>query len=140
MGDNPEITHDGKVVKIEKGKFLVKITSRSACDACRARNICSAANMAEKHIEVISEQDLQIGDEVKVIMQEKLGLTAIFYAFFLPFLVMIFVLFVSLALGSSEISAALFAIVSLIPYYSLLHLSRKNIEKKFIFKAIENTI
>ena len=83
MGHNSEIRHNGKVVKIEKGKFFVKITSRSACQGCRVRTVCSAAGMAEKYIETFSDRDLQIGDEVTVVMEEKLGLAAVFYSFFL---------------------------------------------------------
>ncbi|MCK5056164.1 MAG: SoxR reducing system RseC family protein [Candidatus Aminicenantes bacterium] len=135
MGNNSEIKHDGKVVKIGKGKFLVKITSRSACRDCRARTVCSAAGMAEKYIETLSDRNFQIGDEVTVFMEEKLGLTAVFYSFFLPFLLMGLVLFVCLTAGSSEIVAALFAIGSLLPYYLLLHLFGRVIEKSFIFRA-----
>ena len=68
-------------------------------------------------------------------MEERLGLKALFYTFFLPFVVMIFVLFVIITLGGSDIIAALFAILSLFPYYTLLHMSKQKIEKDFIFTA-----
>ncbi|MFC2155845.1 SoxR reducing system RseC family protein [Acidobacteriota bacterium] len=135
MDHHSEIRHKGKVVEIEKGKFFVKITSRSACQGCRVRTVCSAADMAEKIIETFSDRDLHIGDEVTVIMEERLGLTAVFYSFFLPFLVMGLVLFVCLTTGISEMLAALCAIASLIPYYLLLHLFGKHFEKDFIFRA-----
>ena len=135
MDHHSEIRHEGKVVKIEKGKFSVKITSPSACRGCRVRAACSASGMAEKIIETFSDRDLQIGDEVTVVMEEKLGITAVFYSFFLPFLVMGLVLFVCLTAGISEIIAALCAIISLIPYYLLLHLLARHIEKDFIFRA-----
>jgi sigma-E factor negative regulatory protein RseC len=64
-----------------------------------------------------------------------MGWKAIFYGFFLPLVVMVAVLFVSYALGSSEIQAALYGIGSLIPYYLLLYVFRKKIEKDFVFKA-----
>ncbi len=136
MSNKNEISHGGKVIhRIGQGKFLVKIISQSACSGCHARGACSAADMAEKQIDTISTQNLQIGDEVKVIMEEKLGIKAIFYSFFLPFIVMMIVLLVLSIIGCSEITAGLFSIASLAPYYFLLYLARKRIAKDFIFRA-----
>ena len=133
--NKPEIRHDGTVVKITGDKYVVKITSRAACGGCPAKSLCTAGDMTEKYIETISGQTLEIGDEVTVIMAEKLGLKAIFYSFFLPFLVMVLVLVVLLTTGSSETIAALTAIGSLFPYYLILYRLRKNIGKDFIFRA-----
>jgi sigma-E factor negative regulatory protein RseC len=99
--------------------------------------MCTALEMAEKIINAVpvSRDPLQIGDTVVLMMEEKLGWKAIFYGFFLPFIVMVTVLFFSSALGSGETKAALYGIGSLIPYYLLLYVFREKIEKDFVFKA-----
>lgn len=136
MTNDTEIRHDGQVVKKAGDKYVVKITSRAACSDCLAKNFCSAVDLTEKYIETVSGQDLEIGDEVTVIMEEKLGLKAIFYSFFLPFLVMTLVLLVLLTAGVSETISALTAIGSLLPYYLLLYFFRDTIGKDFVFRAV----
>lgn len=139
MADSQSICSEGKVVGFgtKDGSVQVKILSRSACAQCHARGMCTALEMAEKIINAVpvSRDSLQIGDTVVVMMEEKLGWKAIFYGFFLPFIVMVAVLFFSYALGSGEIKSALYGIGSLIPYYLLLYVFREKIEKNFVFKA-----
>jgi sigma-E factor negative regulatory protein RseC len=139
MVDSQLVCHEGKVVGIDTkdGSVQVKILSSAACAQCHARGMCAALEMKEKIIETVPvcREPLRIGDTVVVMMEEKLGWKAIFYGFFLPFTVMVTVLFVSYALGSSETQAALYGIGSLIPYYLLLYVFRKKIEKDFVFKA-----
>lgn len=137
MADNRMVYHDGIVVATNDHNVRVKIVSHSACAGCRAKGVCTAADMEEKMIEAvsISNEPLQQGDTVTVIMEEKLGWLAVFYGFFLPFIVMTGVLFVSYALGGKELEAAFLGIGSLVPYYLLLYVFRKKIEKDFIFKA-----
>jgi sigma-E factor negative regulatory protein RseC len=139
MADSQSICSEGKVVGFgtKDGSVQVKILSRSACAQCHARGMCTALEMAEKIINAVpvSRDPLQIGDTVVLMMEEKLGWKAIFYGFFLPFIVMVTVLFFSSALGSGETKAALYGIGSLIPYYLLLYVFREKIEKDFVFKA-----
>ncbi|UCH94802.1 MAG: SoxR reducing system RseC family protein [Candidatus Aminicenantes bacterium] len=137
MVDNRLVCHEGKVVGIKDNSIQVKILSRSACAQCHARGMCTALDMEEKIIDTVpvSPDPMQIGDTVVVVLEEKLGWRAVFYGFFLPFIVMVTVLFVSYALGSGETKAALYSIGSLIPYYLLLYVFREKIGKDFVFKS-----
>jgi len=133
MDDNHMVCHNGKVVSTSGSHVQVKIISQSACANCFAKSACTAADMQEKIIDAVSPVPLHEGDAVTVMMEEKLGWRALFYGFFLPFIVMVSILFLLYALGSSEIKAALFGIGSLVPYYLVLYLLRKKIEKDFVF-------
>ncbi len=135
MEDNRMVFHDGEVIESRDNSVRVKIISRSACSQCHAKGMCSAADMEEKIIDAVSSDPLYKGDAVTVIMEEKLGRLAIFYGFFLPFIVMVSVLFTARGLGGSEPGAALLGVGSLLPYYLVLYTLRKKIEKDFIFKA-----
>jgi sigma-E factor negative regulatory protein RseC len=139
MTKNRLVCREGQVVGIDakEGSVKVKILAQSACAQCHAKGFCTALEMEEKIIDTIPdpEMPLQTGDIVFVVMEEKMGWKAIFYSFFLPFLVMVTVFFVSYALGSSETNAALYGLVILIPYYLSVYVFREKIEKDFIFKA-----
>jgi len=135
MNNETEVSHDGRVVEKLDDMYRVKIISRSACSQCHAKGICSASDMAEKFIDVVSNEELEVGDDVKVIMEEKLGWIALFYSFILPFIIMISVLILSHVLGCIENVCALLAIGSLAPYYIALFLFRNKISKDFVFRA-----
>lgn len=135
MNDTRMVCHDGTVISQKDNHVQVKITARSACAGCHAKSACGTADMQEKIIDAVSREPLTPGDTVTIKMEEKLGRLALFYGFILPFIVMIGVLFLLYLLGGSENSAALIALGSLVPYYLLLYVFRKKVEKDFIFFA-----
>ncbi len=128
---------DGKIVGIEGGHFRVLITTPSACASCHAKSLCSTLDSKEKEIVAQSRQQLQVGDLVRIEMEERLGWIALFYSFILPFLIMILILFGLFASGVSQTTSALIAVVSLAPYYLVLYRFRKRIEKDFVFLAVK---
>lgn len=135
MSNNRMVYHDGQVISIDGGHARVRILSKSACTGCHAKGVCSAADVQEKIIDTVPTGPMNAGDLVTVVIEERLGWKAVFYGFFLPFVVMFIMLFTFKAITGSETEAALFAIASLFPYYLVLYLFRKKIEKDFIFRA-----
>lgn len=137
MSHHRMVYHDGNVVGVSGNHVRVKIISKSACADCHAKSVCNASDMDEKLIDAIADpgQSFETGDTVSLVMEEKLGWVAIFYAFGLPFIVMVTVLILFSALGYSETIAALAGLASLLPYYLLLYLFRKKVEKDFLFRV-----
>lgn len=137
MNDTRMVSHEGMVVNANGNAncVQVKIISTSACAGCHARGACSAADKQEKIIIATPLEPLKQGDTVIIKMEEKMGWIALFYGFFLPFLILAAILFTLPALGFSETVAGLSAIACLVPYYLLLHTFRKKIEKDFVFTA-----
>lgn len=137
MTDTRRVSHEGIVIGTDDNAncVQVKIVSISACAGCHARGACTAADTQEKIIDATPSEPLKQGDTVIVKMEEKLGWIALFYGFFLPFVILAAILFTLPVLGFSETIAGLSAIGSLIPYYLLLYTFRKKIEKKFVFTA-----
>jgi sigma-E factor negative regulatory protein RseC len=127
------------VVRFQDDKTVIKITSHSACASCHASGICGVSELNEKLIHCITDQEFKAGERVQVIMEEKMGWIAIFYSYIAPFLVMLVVLFGLYFSGLKEEVAALAAMASLIPYYGLLFLCRKKIEKDIVFKVVKLT-
>jgi len=130
---NTKVTHDGTVVKAGKELVSVRIEVKSACSACHARSMCAAHDMAEKIIEAIPAEEVGVGDSVVVEMEEKFGLKAVFYVFFIPFLLMVSALFVSSRFISSEPFAALISLAVLVPYFVILALLKPYFAKTFVF-------
>ena len=129
---NARVSHEGTVINVADGKVSVKIEVKSACSACHAKSMCSVSELSEKVIDALPAESLSVGDNVVVEMEEKFGLKAVFYVFFIPFVLMASTLFVS-ANFVSESLAALFSLLVLAPYYVLLALLKPYFAKQFVF-------
>lgn len=128
------IDHDGIIEHIERDVAHVKINSESACAACHAKGVCGAADQQEKYLDIpLKGADYHTGETVRVQVARRLGFKAVALGYIYPFLLLMGVLVVLISTGVSELRAGLFALLSLLPYYLVLYLSRKRIETKFTF-------
>lgn len=136
------ITHQGIVENISGSQVSVRIIQTSACSACSVKGHCMSAESKEKVIDVTvpASSSYQVGDSVTIIGATSMGMQAVLFAFVLPFFVLIFALFLFMALTQNELSAALAALAVLIPYYYILWLNRSRLKQKFSFtiKPINN--
>ncbi|HSW60977.1 MAG TPA: SoxR reducing system RseC family protein [bacterium] len=128
-----KISHSGIVTSVDGKTAFVKIEVKSACSACHAKGLCSAADMAEKIIETVSDEQLQTGDSVIVEMDEKLGFKAVFFTFVIPFILLVTALFAAWNITGSETVAAVASITVLVPYYFGLVLFKTYFKKNFVF-------
>ena len=128
------INHDGIIEHIDKGVAHVKISTESACAACHAKGVCSAADQEEKFLDIpLNERSYSAGEVVKVEVAKRLGFKAVALGYFYPFLLLMAVLIIATLAGVGELVAGLFALLSIIPYYLGLYLARKRIESSFTF-------
>ncbi|HDP74559.1 MAG TPA: hypothetical protein ENN49_01565 [Bacteroidales bacterium] len=135
MSSKPNvIEHLGRVEAVTATDIRVTIISQSACASCHAKGACTAADVAEKQV-VVSKpyHSYTVGETVKVTLQQSLGFKALFLGYILPLIVLVVSLFVFNAMGLSEPVSGLIALAVLVPYYLLLYLFRKRIEKQFHF-------
>ncbi|HXK82208.1 MAG TPA: SoxR reducing system RseC family protein [Bacteroidales bacterium] len=128
------ISHKGVVKEITDNAIRVEIIAQSACVSCKAKSICGV-DTQEKLIEIRNwNESYSIGENVMVLLREKLGLVALLYAYILPFILLLSVLLISLQMNVNEGLSALFSISVLIPYYIVLYLNRERLQKKFSFE------
>ena len=134
-----KISHQGIVESVEGSEAVVRIVQTSACAACKAASHCSAAESKEKLVTArIQGDDMpQVGDDVVVSMPGVSGRDAVVFAFVLPFIIMVAVLYCCLRITSDEALSALVGIGSLVPYYLLLYLFRGKLKDRFSF-VLEN--
>ncbi len=128
------IEHPGTIESIGSEGIKVKFTNLSACASCHARGFCSASEMEEKEVFIPEYTDTYgVGEEVNIVMSRSQGTRALAIGYIFPFLLVMSLLLLFSSLGLSELQAGLISVFSLLPYYFIVYLSRKRIERKFIF-------
>ena len=146
------IKHDGIIIALnEDGTALVRIVQTSACAACKAKAMCASAESVEKEMTVVLLGDEQwaVGDEVEVMVQQKMGWKAVVLAYLLPFFVMLAVMFIGnglLAMGDGatgllgdeakrEAVLGTVALCAMAVYYLVLGMFKDKLQKEFSFTA-----
>lgn len=130
------IEHIGVVERTERERVHVRITSRSACGACQAREACGLAESEEK-IVVVATPDADryaAGETVRVGVRRSTGVRAVVLAYVGALVVLLVVLFGGIAgLGWSQGASALAAIAGVGLYYGMLWVLRRKIEHTIQF-------
>ena len=133
------IKHDGIIIALnEDGTALVRIVQTSACAACKAKAMCACAESAEKEMTVVLLGDEQwaVGNEVEVMVQQKMGWKAVILAYLLPFFVMLAVIFMGNALWNvREEILGTAALCAMALYYLVLGMFKDKLQKEFSFTA-----
>lgn len=133
------IKHDGIIIALnEDGTALVRIVQTSACAACKAKAMCASAESAEKEMTVVLLGDEQwaVGNEVEVMVQQKMGWKAVILAYLLPFFVMLAVIFMGNALWNvREEILGTAALCAMALYYLVLGMFKDKLQKEFSFTA-----
>ena len=139
---NNTIKHLGIVENIQGSHLSVRIVQTSACAACSAKGHCSSADSKDKIIGIIdtAASSYRVGEKVMVIGETSMGMMAVVLAFIIPFILLIFSLFLFMALMENELYSALLSLAILIPYYFILWLNKTRLKQKFSFtiKPINN--
>jgi positive regulator of sigma E activity len=130
--------HSGTISKITNSTITVALEANINCESCKAKAACGVSESNDKEIEidnplavpVHTNQTFQINEHVDVIMQEELGLKAVFWAYIFPFIFMISTLIIG-SFYLSEWQAGLLSLAALLPYYISLRLLNSFFKKKF---------
>ena len=130
------IRHEGVVMRVDGQLAHISIVQTSACQACKAHNMCMSAENKVKELDAFMLESMQPGDRVEVQVKERLAWRAVFFAYILPFLVMMAVMLVLLALTSlSEAVVGASSLSSIALYYLVLTAFSKRLSRQFSFTA-----
>ena len=133
---NNNIKHLGIVESIDGSHVRVKILQSSACSSCSAKSHCNVSETKEKIIDIHDKESADccsVGQQVMVCGTTSMGMKAVLLAFVLPFLILLFALFLSMELTNDEALSALVSLSTLIPYYLAIYLLRNKISRTFLF-------
>ncbi|HPE34987.1 MAG TPA: SoxR reducing system RseC family protein [Bacteroidales bacterium] len=130
------IMHRGIVKEIDNDVIRVSILSMSACASCHAKGYCTLADQKEKIIEAPNPHSahFKIGDHVNVTMKKSMGTKAVFYGYFLPFILILSVLLIIYELTGNQGLAGLLALAVTLPYYAALYFFRNKLKSGFKFE------
>lgn len=135
---NSLIKHYGKVSKITNNAVTISLEDNISCAGCKAKAACGISESNRKEIKVvIKDHSYSINEPVSVIMQKHLGLKAVFWAYFFPFLLMFIVLVIS-SVFFEEWVAGLIAIFILFPYYLIIFEMKNLFQKKFKISILKS--
>ena len=130
------IEHSGVVERTERDTVYVRITSRSACGTCKAREACGLAEAQDKIVAVATPEAGQYaaGGEGMVGVRRSAGVRAVVLAYVGALVVLLAVLVGTIAVaGWNEGMGALAAIAGVGVYYFVLWLFRRKIEHTIQF-------
>lgn len=130
------ISHEGVITNIDKENIEVKILSQSACVSCNIKTACNMSEMQEKTITIPAPKDknLSIGQEVKISIGLGQAKRAVVFAYVIPVILLISMIFILNALKIDEGINALISIGILVPYYMILFLFKDKIKRKFEYE------
>lgn len=135
------IEHRGVVERTERDTVYVRITSRSACGTCKAREACGLAEAQDKIVVVPTPEAgrYDAGEAVMVGVRRSAGIRAVVLAYVGALVVLLAVLVGAIVLaGLSEGLSALAAIAGVGVYYFVLWLFRRKIEHTIQFTITKN--
>ena len=130
------IKHDGVVDSIEGNCIHVRIVQASACAACGAKSLCSAAESKEKIVDVYGADitAYQVGQRVMVEGAAAMGMKAVRLAFLFPLVLLVAAVAMVMWLADgNEALAALAALLELTIYFFLLFANKKKLAREFTF-------
>ena len=141
------IRHDGIIIALNGDIARVRIVQTSACSACKAKAMCASAESKEKEMDVVligdeamrlrgESMNYKVGDEVEVMVQQRMGWKAVILAYLLPFFVMLAVICVGNGLlNVREEVLGTIALCAMAVYYLVLGLFKDKLQKEFSFTA-----
>ncbi len=129
-----QVEHEGTIASICGNTMIVRIVASSACSGCAAKSYCVPSENKDKDIRVDGfSGDFILGERVKVIMQQSLGIRALCIGYLIPFVVVLVTLLIVYQITGNELASGLSALLILVPYYLILKLLNRKITKTFGF-------
>ena len=127
-------THEraGTVTAVGQHTVTVTFKRSEACGGCAVRNFCHAGNDDENkaEIKVTDASSYHVGERVTLTISEKSAVYAALIAYALPLAFTLAGLFLPLAAGAGEDTAAFSALAAPALYYLLLFFFRRHIGAK----------
>ena len=135
MPKSKSIEHLGIVQSITDRMIKVLFVQETACSTCHVQGVCSVPDGKNQEVEVVdSSNQFIVGEQVNIVLEESLGMRALFLSYILPFILVVFVLGIASSIFNNDLMAGSISLFCLIPYYYYLYLKRDKLKKIFSFK------
>jgi len=129
------VEHTGIVNNIQNNLIQVIIIHQSACADCDAKGACRIIDHPEKMVDVeSSDTSFLIGDKVILSCRKSIEHKAVFLAFVVPILLVLFTLILLQSVISKEAISGMISLSVLLPYYIILSFFKIRLKSKFKFE------
>ena len=130
------IEHNGRVVMVEGNRIDVEMIIEEACTGCSVKSACGMERADSKIVQLVwaSASQFDIGEEVVIYIEERMGIKAATFAYIIPFFIMLAVLICMHSMGFSELVYGITALCSVVFYWILYNIFKKRIERDLVFK------
>ncbi|MBQ8939017.1 MAG: SoxR reducing system RseC family protein [Paludibacteraceae bacterium] len=130
------IRHEGIVERIDGEMAHIRIVQTSACSACKARSMCMSAESQEKEMDAVMLEPMQPGDQVEILVRERLAWKAVLLAYILPFVVMVaLIAILDILTPWSEAIVGTISLCGIALYYIGLSVFKHRLQTQFSFTA-----
>ena len=137
IANKDTFVHSATVSRISGDSVFVSMDQNVHCDSCRAKMACGISESKNEEIEIFStDSSFKVDEKVQVVINKTLGFKAVFWAYVLPFILLISVLLISSQFLAEWISGLL-ALFILAPYYFILHSLNSVFRKKFKISVLK---
>lgn len=136
-----KVRHNGVIAAIDSNRVKVDIVQTSACASCKIANRCSASEMKVKTIDVydvVNPNKFHVGQEVIVCASMNMAKQALFLGFVIPLVILIMSVVLIYKFTHNEANSAIFGLVSLIPYYTVIYMFKDKLKQQLRFWIEEN--
>ena len=123
--------HSGVVSRINGRSIIVALDKNIHCESCRAKGACGVSDSANKEVEIIdADRAFKLNDPVEVTLKKNLGHKAVFWAYILPFIIMLSTLLL-MSFFVEEWMAGLVSLLVLVPYFAIVYALKDYFKKTF---------
>lgn len=124
------ISKEGEIIALTDKIVKVRYLCASACRNCPAQNLCPSHENQNKEIEIMRDKDkiYQIGDKVKINLQERSGWLAIIVAYIIPLVIILGFISYATTERWSELTTATIGLLIVPVYYILLNRMSKRLQ------------
>ncbi len=129
------VTQPGVVAAVHGMVADIEIVQLGSCASCHVKSICAAGDGRRRLIQAPNRHDLKSGDRVDISMPERYGWLGVAFAFVIPLILVVAVLFGTANIFGSEELGALVGIGALVPYYGGLYVLRRRFARIVRFEA-----
>ena len=134
MTGTEQISHEGIVTNRIGDKAIIHLIKPEECHSCRMKEFCGVTDEDRSRFEVPVE-DLEIGDTIALEVKPGIGFKALFWAYIIPFLLVVLVIAIGSWSGLPEQWLGVFSLLILPPYFFALSRFKHQLKSQLNLKV-----
>lgn len=133
--EESNICREGIVRAVNGDDISVEIIVSSACSGCHAKSICIPSDRRQEVITVKNtrNEEYRVGETVELLLETSAGNKAVLFAYVLPLIVLLVLLFGCYAFTHNELLSVGVSVLGVVVYYLVLKSAGRKVERGIEF-------